>query len=139
MPGVAERAQAGDEVQPVERGKPWLTRRKVAVGVASFGAGVAGVSILLGINARDLHEQALARCPDAMCAPGETPGAQAMNDRARARARYATVGYGVAGVAIVTSVVLWITGNRAGATSPPTTAVAPVFGTFTGITVTRGF
>ena len=106
---------------------PFTTRRIVALSVAGTGVLVAGASIYLGLDARSLHSDALATCPPAACTPAGAADAQNQNDRARSRALYANIGFGVSAAALATGVVLWMIG----APESPV-AITPMVGPETG-------
>jgi len=116
-----------------------LTRtRKIGLGVAAAGAVVGGVAIGLGVSASSLHDDAVATCPPSACSVKNAQDATATNDRAHGRARYANVGYGVAGAALATSLVLWLVGKPE---APPTgdVVVAPQLGAATGLAIAGRF
>lgn len=127
-PRTVERAAAAPE-PPL-----WTTRRKVALGVAGGGAAVGIAAIVLGAGAQSLRNDAVATCPPSACSPDDARAAADKNDRARSRAMLANVGFGVAGAAIVTGAVLWLTGRP----SASTVAVAPL-PSFNGIALSRSF
>lgn len=124
---------------PPQSGPSPLTRtRKIGLGVAAGGVVAGGVAIGLGVSANGLHDDAVRTCSPAMCSIKNAQDATATNDRARNRARYANVGYGVAGAALITSVVLWMVGKpespRAGEI-----VVAPQLGDASGLAVLGRF
>lgn len=84
-------------------------RRKAAIvfGVVAVGAGAAGV--VLGLQARELQDEAAAICPAVMCVRADE--ANRTLDRARDRALYSNIGYGVGGAALVAGAILWVTGG----------------------------
>jgi len=98
---------------------PLTKRRKIALGIASGGAVIAGVALGFGLDARGLRDDALAACPPESCTPEGAARAQSKNDRARNRATIANVGFATAGAAVVAGAVLWFLSppERAGAVS----------------------
>jgi hypothetical protein len=64
--------------------------------------------------------------------------ATATNDRARSRARYANIGYGVAGAALVAGGVLWLVG-KPGSPRAGDVVVAPQLGDARGLAVLGRF
>jgi hypothetical protein len=124
---------------PPPPGPDPLTRtRKIGLGVAAGGAVIGGVAIGLGISASGLHDDAVASCPPSACSVKSAQDATATNQRARDRARYANIGYGVAGAALVAGGVLWLVGKpespRAG-----DVAVVPQLGEASGLAVLGRF
>jgi hypothetical protein len=117
---------------------PFTRRRKIGIGVAAGGVVIGAVAIGLGSSASGLHSDAVATCPPSACSAKNAADATAINSRARSRARYANVGYGVAGAALVTGVVLWLVGKpespRAG-----DLAIAPQLGDASGLAVMGRF
>ncbi|HEX3762836.1 MAG TPA: hypothetical protein VHW23_29270 [Kofleriaceae bacterium] len=117
---------------------PFTGQRKVGIAVAAGGVVIGGVAIGLGVSAGSLHNDAVATCPPSACSVKSAADANATNDRARSRARYANIGYGVAGAAVVAAGVLWFTGKpespRAGQV-----VVAPQLGEATGLAVVGRF
>jgi len=90
---------------------PFTRRRKIALGVGGGGAVIGVASLVLAISAKNQSDDAAATCPADACTPQDASAAQHKSDRARSRARIANVGFGVAGAALVTGVVLWLTGK----------------------------
>jgi hypothetical protein len=117
-------------------GKPRLftQRRQIGLGVAAGGVVIAGVAIIFGVSANNLRNDALATCPPANCSVEGADDAQDKNDRARSRALYANLGFGVATAAVATGVVLWFIGKPESAV-----AIAPQLGASRGIAVTGRF
>ena len=117
---------------------PWplLTpRRKLAIGVAAGGAAIGIASVILGAGAQSLRDEAVATCPPSACSPQAASSAQAKNDQARSRAMIANVGFGVAGLAVATSLVLWFTGAH----EASGLAISPQVGATTGLAVGGSF
>jgi hypothetical protein len=114
---------------------PFTPKRKIGVGVAAAGAVVAGVAIGFGVSANSLRHDALATCTPTACTVEQAADAQAKNDRARSRATYANIGFGVAGAAVATGVVLWFLGKP----QSPSLAIAPQLGERIGLVLTRRF
>jgi hypothetical protein len=123
---------------PAPEPSPFTRPRKVGIAVAAGGVVLGGVAIGLGLSASSLHNDAVATCPPSACSVKDAADANATNDRARSRARYANLGYGVAGAAIVAAGVLWLTGKpespRAGQV-----AIAPQLGDASGLAVVGRF
>jgi hypothetical protein len=117
---------------------PFTRRRKIGLGIAIGGVAIGSVAIGLGISAGSLHNDAVATCPPSACSVKNAQDATATNDRARSRARYANIGYGVAGAAAIAAGVLWFTGKpeapRAGQV-----VVAPQLGEASGLAVMGRF
>jgi hypothetical protein len=132
------RDEAAAQVRVLAEPSPFTRRRKIGLGVAAGGVVIGAVAIGLGSSASSLHNDAVATCPPSACSAKDAADATATNDRARSRARYANIGYGVAGAALVTSVVLWFTGKpeapRAGQV-----VVAPQLGETSGLAVLGRF
>ena len=144
LPEIVNKPVRGDAV--VERGdapeapSPFTPRRKLALGVAAGGVVVAGVAVGLGLSAQGLRNDAVAGCPASACSPAGAADARAKNDRARSRAMLANVGFGVAGAAVITGVVLWLTGKPEVAdASDASLAIAPQLGASTGVAVSGRF
>jgi hypothetical protein len=114
---------------------PFTRRRKIALGVAAGGAVVGIVSVVLGAGAQSLRDEAVSTCPPSACSPDNAIAARDKNDQARSRAMIANVGFGVAGLAIATGVVLWLTGGP----ESSGLAIAPQVGETTGLAVTGSF
>jgi hypothetical protein len=117
---------------------PFTRRRKIGLGVAAGGAAVGAVALGLGISANSLHNDAVATCPPSACSVKNAQDATATNDRARSRARYANIGYGVAGAALITGGVLWLVGKPE---SPhgDQVVIAPQLGEASGLAVMGRF
>lgn len=130
--------QAGRLPAPLPGPGPFTRTRKIGLVVAAGAVVVGGVAIGLGVSARGLHDDAVAGCPPSACSVKSAQDATATNDRARSRARYANIGYGVAGAALVTGGVLWLVGKpespRAG-----DVAVVPQLGDARGLAVLGRF
>lgn len=86
----------------------WTTSRKVAVGIGVAGAIATGTGIYFGLRARDLQDQSNELCPGAVC---DVPDALDLNDRAQTAARNANILFGVGGVALATSAIVWFVGG----------------------------
>ncbi|MEO7735389.1 MAG: hypothetical protein ABIY55_30830 [Kofleriaceae bacterium] len=127
---VAARAE-----RAVPEPSPFSRRRKIAVGVAAGGAAIGIVSVVLGAGAQSLRDEAVSTCPPSACSPQDARSAQDKNDKARSRAMIANVGFGVAGLAIATGVVLWLTG----APESSHLAIAPQVGETTGLAIGGSF
>jgi len=126
-----ERRHEDHKVQPL------TTKRQVAIAAAAAGLAAAGIGIYFGLDERSLRGQALATCPPSDCSSSAAVDAQAKNDRARGRALYANIGFGIASAAIVTSGVLWLLG--APVSQGTTIAMAPQLGHITGLMIMRRF
>lgn len=109
----------------------WSGRRKVALGLGAVALGAAAGGVVLGRQSARLEDDAFALCPDPEVSCPEAAEANATLDRARDRALYANIAYGVGGAAAITAVVLWITGAPEPAESR--VAVTPRLGPVTGV------
>ena len=116
---------------------PFTRRRKIGIGVAAGGVAVGAVAIGLGISANSLHNDAVASCPPSACSVKNAQDATATNHRAVSRARYANIGYGVAGAAVIAAGVLWFTGKPESPRGQ--VVVAPQLGEATGLAVMGRF
>lgn len=142
LPEIVNKPPRDEAVVPVRvvahEPSPFTPRRKIGLGVAAGGVAVGAVAIGLGITASNLHNDAVATCPPSACSVKNAADATATNDRARSRARYANIGYGVAGAAAIAAGVLWLTGKpeapHAGAV-----VVAPQLGEASGLAVMGRF
>jgi len=131
---VRAAAPAERSARPPEP-SPFTRRRKIGLGVAAGGAAIGIASVVLGAGAQSLRDEAVAACPPSACSPENAIAARDKNDQARSRAMIANVGFGVAGLAIATGVVLWLTG----APESPRLAIAPQVGDTTGLAVVGSF
>lgn len=130
-------------VPPREEPSAFTSRRKIALGIGIGGVAVAGVAAFFGASANGLRDDALARCPATSCTPDDAIAAQDLNDRARDRALYANISFGVAGAAVVGAAVLWFTGGPEhpprDATNASRVSIAPMTGGISGISISGGF
>jgi hypothetical protein len=128
----------GRRPPPLPEPSPFTRPRKIGLAVAVGGVAIGGVAIGLGISASNLHNDAVATCPPSACSVKNAQDATATNDRARSRARYANIGYGVAGAAAIAAGVLWFTGKPE---SPHAgqVVVAPQLGEASGLAVMGRF
>lgn len=85
-------------------------RRKAAIGFATVGVLVGAGAGVLGYQSQQLVTDAATMCPTTTCP--RSAEANDLIERARQRALFANLGYGVAGAAIVGGGVLWLTGAR---------------------------
>lgn len=134
-----DEASAVVQVRPeVPEPSPFTRPRKVGIAVAAGGVVLGGVAIGLGLSASSLHDGAVATCPPSACSVKNAADANATDDRARSRARYANLGYGLAGAAVVTAGVLWLVGKPE---SPRTdqVVIAPQLGEARGLAVAGRF
>lgn len=122
--------------QPEAPASRFTARRKIALGVGGGSIAIAGIAVFLGASANSLRDEALARCPATNCSEDDATAAQGLNDRGRDRALYANFGFGVAGVAAITAVVLWFTGASE---SSSAIAIRPLTGPVKGFAFERGF
>jgi len=93
-------------------------RRKLAIGVVAGGVVLAGVGVGLGLSARGLDDDALARCPPPACSAQDAAAAAALNDRARGRALAANISFAAGGAAVIAGAVLWYLGGPPAAEAP---------------------
>lgn len=114
----------------------FTTRRWIGIGFAAGGVVPAGVASYLGLQARNLRDEAVSTCPPSACTTAQAAAAQDKNDLARTRALYANIGFGVAGAAVVTGVVLWFVGDPE---RPNTIAIAPIMDDASGLAVVGRF
>jgi hypothetical protein len=142
-----------DELGGLSEVSPWTPRREIAAYVGGGGILVGAVGIGFGINASGLRHDALATCPPSACNAANAAAANALNDKARRRALYANIGFGVAGAAIIAAGILWFTGAPDEEAPPPGAApgtppkptdetalhIVPVFGETNGFVLTRNF
>jgi len=130
-------AASDDAASPVRpEPSPLTLRREIGLGVAAGGVVAAGVAIYFGLSASNLRNEAVATCPAAACTTEGAAAAQDKNDRARSRALYANLGFGVAVAAIAAGGVLWVVGKPE---SPNAIAVAPQVGATNGLAVMGRF
>jgi hypothetical protein len=123
---------------PLPEPSPFTRSRKIGLAVAVGGVAIGGVAIGLGISASNLHNDAVATCPPSACSVKNAQDATATNDRARSRARYANIGYGVAGAAAIAAGVLWFTGKPESSHAGQV-VVAPQLGEASGLAVMGRF
>jgi tetratricopeptide (TPR) repeat protein len=99
-----------DDESPAGAPGTFTGRRKVALGVG--GAGVLALALggVLGSQAAGLERDAFDLCPDRETPCTDATEAEALLDRARSRALFANVSYGVGAAAIAGAVILWFTG-----------------------------
>ena len=88
----------------------WSTRRKIAIGAGGAALVAMAGGVVLGLQAKQLDHDTLARCPSTSepCMFGQE--ANELNRRARTRALEANIGFGIAGAAAIAAAVLWLTG-----------------------------
>ncbi len=101
----------------------WTLPREVAIGSAAVSVVSLATGVVFGLQAHSRETDALSACPN----PDDCADAHHANDliaSAHSRARLANVMYGVAGVAAVGAVVLWVVG----APHPEEVAVVPSVG-----------
>ena len=79
------------------------------IGGVALGAGGGGT--WFGLQARTKYNDAKALCDGAIksCPPGQVSRAQSQVDAARRSALYSNIGFGVAGAAAITAVIVWVT------------------------------
>jgi hypothetical protein len=88
----------------------FTVRRKIALAVGGIGAVAAVGGVVLGLQARQLDRDTYALCPSPTSPCPKALEANDLNRRARSRAMEANIAYGVAGAAVITAAVLWLTG-----------------------------
>jgi len=93
--------------EPERAPSKWTGRRKLAIasGVLAIAGAAAGGA--LGAHAFSLEDESDKLCPKIACTDMK---GLSLNSDARAFALYADISYGVAGLAAVGAVVLWLTG-----------------------------
>lgn len=100
---------------PVAHDDDLATRRHrrhvVATVIGVVAIGVAGGATFFGLQARSKYDDAKKTCGGAIddCAPENLPAAQKQVDDARSAATLSTIGFGVAGAAALTSIIVWAT------------------------------
>lgn len=87
------------------RGMP--LQRKLAIGVGIAGVASAGLGVVLGLRAQSFERDAATICPMDACERSDE--ANELLDRGKANAVYASIAFGVSGVALLGAGVLWIT------------------------------
>jgi serine/threonine-protein kinase len=140
LPEIVNKKLRADEAEqqapsPAEP-SPFTPKRKIGIGVAAGGVVVAGVAVGLGLQARNLRNDAVATCPPSACSPQNALDAQRKNDSARSYALVANVGYGVAAGAVIAGAVLWFIGPPE---SQSAVAIVPQVGTSNGVAVMGRF
>lgn len=115
-PGVVSPAAVPAMLPPiVPQPEPQPSRMapQRTIALVTGGLGVAGLVLgtVFVVNARSKYDDSLAGCPvdNNRC----TPEGTSLRDDARRNGNIATVAYGVAGAAIITAVVLWVTAPKA--------------------------
>jgi hypothetical protein len=101
------KAEPAAHDEPERAPSKWTGRRKLAIasGVLAIAGAAAGGA--LGAHAFSLEDESDKLCPKIACTDMK---GLSLNSDARAFALYADISYGVAGVAAVGAVVLWLTG-----------------------------
>jgi hypothetical protein len=114
---------------------PWTNKRKLAVIVAGVAVLAGGGGVVFGELAKSKQDSADKRCPGQVCE--STSDLTASNhdlSLARSRALDANIAFGVAGAAVITAGVLWLTGApeqpNVAVVAAPGTAVVTFSGTF---------
>jgi hypothetical protein len=98
-------------VPPPPRGPGLFTgRRKLALAAGGLGVVAAGAGVVLGLQAKQLEEDAYALCPSPSAPCPDAPEANDLNRRGQGRALGANIAFGVAGGAAIAAAVLWFTG-----------------------------
>lgn len=105
--GRRARALTDDGRETRTGGGAFGSRRTLALGLGGLGVAAAAGGVVLGMQARNLEEDAHARCPTIRCAAYDE--GNDLLERSRARVRYANIAYGVAGGLAVGATVLWLT------------------------------
>lgn len=111
---TAEEPSDDEADEPVATPSAFTTKRKIAIGVTGVAVAAAAAGAVLGMQAKKLKDEAYDLCPDAATPCAAASDAQSKLDRGRDRARFANIGFGVAGAALVGAVVLWFTGGPEG-------------------------
>jgi hypothetical protein len=142
LPEIVNRPPRDEAMVPVRvaapEPSPFTRRRKIGLAVAIGGLAIGGAALGLGISAGSLHDDAVTTCPPSACSVKNAADATATNDRARSRARYANIGYGVAGAAAIAAGVLWLTGKPESPNAGQV-VVAPQLGEASGLAVLGRF
>ena len=129
---------ADDDALDVDAPGRFTTRRKLALGVAGLGVAALVTGAVLGVQSAGFEDDANALCPADPCSEGAA--ANALLDRAAARATAANVGYGGGAAALVGAVVLWFTGAPGAPATETRAAVLPrLGGRYAGVDVTVRF
>jgi hypothetical protein len=102
--------QQVDEQETPPAPSIFTPKRKIAIGVAGVAVAALAGGIVLGQQAKGYQNDAYALCPDAStpCADGNR--ANDLMDKARSRALFANVSYGVAAASLIGAGVLWFLG-----------------------------
>jgi hypothetical protein len=115
-------------------------RRKVALGAGAIGLVAAGGGIVLGLQATGFESDAYARCRQNPCASeADAAAANALVVKARQRALFANIGYGVAVGATVAAAVLWFTGAPERASGAGVAVAPSVSNDFVGLAAAGSF
>lgn len=87
------------------------SRHIVALVLGGVALGAAGGGTAFGLQARSRYDDAKQLCGGAInpCDPAQLAGAHSRVDDARRAALYADIGFGVAGAAAITAVIVWAT------------------------------
>jgi hypothetical protein len=96
--------------EPPPSASPFTLQRKLAVGAAGVGVVALVAGIAFGAQSGGFEDDAYALCPDPGVGCNEASQAQDLLDRARARATMANISFGAAGLMVIGSAVLWLTG-----------------------------
>jgi len=138
LPQIVNKVHAAaDTERSAPRPAPSLftRRRKLAVSLVASGVALGAISLVVGVTAKGLHDDAVSLCPPTTCTPRDATFAEYKNDDAKHRAVIANVGFGVAGLALATGAYFWLTG----APESPRLAIAPQVGATTGLAVGGSF
>jgi hypothetical protein len=105
-------AVAHDSPKPIEQqpASVLTTQREIAIGVAGVGVAAAVVGIVLGNSAKSDQTKAYAMCPSVTAPCTAADAANALISTGHTRAFEADAAFGVAGVAAIAAVTLWLTG-----------------------------
>jgi hypothetical protein len=125
----------------VAQAKPSLftLRRKAAIATGGVGVVVGVVGVVLGLQAHQADHDAFALCPSASAPCADALKADDLNARGQARARDANIAFGIAGAAVVTAAVLWLTGAPEAQIAGTPVAVVPRVGEVSGLDVSVRF
>jgi hypothetical protein len=86
----------------------WTGTRLLGLGLGLAGAGSIGAGVYYGMRAQDLQNQADARCPLVLC---PDPEGLRLNNRAQTAATRANIFYVAGGIAVASSIVMFIVGG----------------------------
>jgi hypothetical protein len=116
---------------PPSIGGPLPLPRKLALAAGGVALTAVSAGALLGLQSRQLADDAVALCPSPSSPCATAPQANDLNRRGQARALQANVAFGVAGGGAIAATVLWLTGAP-----EARVAVTPRLDTIAGLDLT---